>query len=364
MKDVPLLDFYSEIGAEIGEFAGWRSPLWFKSAREEHLSVRKSVGVFDITHMTRIQIYGEDSEKFLQRLVTKNVQKIKPGRMKYCLICNERGGIIDDITVYRRKDGRGFYIVSNALTHDKVLDKMMKMAEEYEDAVVEDLTYKTGLFAVQGPMSAELVSDFTELDVSGMKWFSGAEFEHLGLKVLLTRSGYTGENGYEFLVWSWESEELKRFWEELIGRGATACGLAARDSLRLEAGYPLYGQDMDEDTTPVEARLDFAVDLSKEDFLGKTALERVWDKPRKILVGLQLTESGVPRRGYKIIDSEGEYVGEVTSGGLSYTLKRGIALGYVKPEIASTGEELKILIHGKPRRAEIKLTPFVPHRMK
>lgn len=356
-RETPLLNHYMGLGAEIGEFAGWRSPLWFTSAREEHLAVRSGTGVFDITHMTRIALKGPRAEETLQKNLTIKIEKVKPGRMKYCLMCNERGGIVDDLTVFRFQENGSFVIVSNALTHDKVIERLGEEAE--------DLTFKTALFAVQGPGSLQLVERLTGLRVEGMKWFSGREIELMGLRILLTRSGYTGENGYEFLVWSWDEGRLKRLWDKIVELGATPCGLAARDSLRLEAAYPLYGEDMDEETTPIEARLIHAVDLSKPWFIGKEAVEKVArEKPKRLLVGLRMVERGVPRREYRVLGEGGEVLGEVTSGGFSFTLGIGIALGYVRPDYAVEGEQVKVDIRGKPRKAEVTLAPFVPHRMK
>lgn len=364
MRKIPLLDYYRELGAEIGEFAGWFSPLWFTSNREEHLKVRSKVGLFDITHMTRIKIAGADSEKFLQRLLTKRVEKIKPGRMKYCLICRDDGGIMDDVTVFRHPGGnREFIMVANAITHDKII-RWLESNSENIDIEIENLTFKTSLFAIQGPESGLLTSKLIGVDVSGMKWFSGFEIKLNGLKTILTRSGYTGENGYELMIWSWDEDPLKKIWGKIIDLGATPCGLATRDSLRMEAGYPLYGQDMDEEVTPVEARLMHAVDLSKPDFIGKRAIEeRMKLGAEKLLVGILMKERGVPRKGYRIFHG-GEAVGELTSGTLSYSLGVGVGLGYLKSSLAKEGEEVLIEIHGRKRRAEVKLTPFIPWKIK
>ncbi len=364
MREIPLLDYYREMGAEIGEFAGWISPLWFTSNREEHLKVRSDVGLFDITHMTRIRITGGDSEKLLQKILTKRVEKIKPGRMKYCLICRDDGGIMDDVTVFRHpREVKEFIMVSNAITHDKIIEWLESNSENM-DVRIEDLTFKTSFFAVQGPRSSQLISKLVEVDVSGMKWFSGFELKLNGLKAILTRSGYTGENGYELMIWSWNEAILRKIWERMVGFGATPCGLATRDSLRIEAGYPLYGQDMDESVTPVEARLMHAVDLSKPDFIGREAIEeRMEHGAERLLVGVLMRERGIPRRGYRMFHGD-EVVGELTSGILSYSLEVGVGLGYIKSRLAREGEEIIVEIHGKRRLSEVKLTPFIPWRIK
>ncbi|RLG08889.1 MAG: glycine cleavage system aminomethyltransferase GcvT [Thaumarchaeota archaeon] len=364
MRKIPLLDYHREMGAEIGEFAGWSSPLWFTSNRDEHLKVRSEVGLFDITHMTRIRIAGSDSERLLQMILTKKVEKIKPGRMKYCLICRDDGGIMDDVTVFRHsKEEKEFIMVSNAITHDKIIHWLESNSKNM-DVEIEDLTFKTSLFAIQGPKSSQLTSKLVKVDVSGMKWFSGFELKLNGLKTILTRSGYTGENGYELMIWSWDENSLKKIWEEIVDLGAVPCGLATRDSLRIEAGYPLYGQDMSEEVTPVEARLMHAVDLSKPNFIGREAIEeRMRLGVEKLLVGVLLKERGVPRRGYRIFHGE-EVVGELTSGTLSYSLGVGVGLGYIKSSLAKEGEEILIEIHGRKRMSEVKLTPFVPWKIK
>lgn len=366
MKNTPLLSYYYSLGSEIGEFAGWRSPLWFTSNREEHISVRSGAGLFDITHMTRIAVKGRDAESLLQHILTIDVGKLKPGKMKYGLMCNDRGGIIDDLTVFKHPDRENFYIiVSNAITHDRVL-KILEDNSEKLDVSIVDLTFETTLFALQGPKSMEIASKFTGRDLSGLKWFTGFEMIIYGIPVLVTRSGYTGENGYEFMIWTWDVDKLKKLWNMIIALGAAPCGLAARDTLRLEAGYPLYGQDIDEGVNPVESRLIFAVDLSKKSFIGKEAIERALtlEKPKRVLIGFKILERSIPRRGYRIISRDDRIVGETTSGGFSFILGIGIGLGYVKPEYANEGERLKLEVKDKHREIEITLKPIIPHSMK
>ena len=366
MKEIPLLPFYSSINAEIGEFAGWRSPLWFTSTREEHLAVRSGAGLFDITHMTRIAVNGRDAQTLLQHVLTIDIQRLKLGKMKYCLICNENGGIIDDLTVFRHPDKQDYFIiVSNAITHDKVLEELEKRSEKL-DVEIQDLTFNTSLYALQGPRSLELASKFTGRDLSILKWFTGFETIIDDVPVLITRSGYTGENGYEFMFWTWDIEKLRKVWSRIIALGAAPCGLASRDSLRLEAGYPLYGIDMDEETNPIEARLDFAIDLSKEYFIGKEAIMKILESKqvRRFLVNLKSIEKAIPRRGYEILDRNNHKVGNVTSGGFSFIFGIGIGLGYVKPEYANEGEKLKIKYREKHREIEVTLKPVVPHKIK
>lgn len=366
LKNLPLLSYYSSLGAEIGEFAGWRSPLWFTSNREEHLSTRFGAGLFDITHMTRIAVMGRDAVRQLQHVLTIDVERLKPGKMKYCLMCNERGGIIDDLTVFKHPNKQDYFIiVSNAITHDRVLEKLLDHSRELDVEIV-DLTFETTLFALQGPRSLELASKLTGRDLSIMKWFTGFETTINDIPVLITRSGYTGENGYEFMFWTWDMEELKKIWDKIVALGAAPCGLAARDSLRLEAGYPLYGYDMDEETNPIEARLEFAIDFSKEYFIGKEAIIGIkeCEELRRFLVSFKCIEKVIPRRGYEVLDEDGQLIGNVTSGGFSFILGIGIGLGYVKPRYAVEGERLKIKYKEGLREIEVTLKPIIPHRMK
>lgn len=366
MKKIPLLEYYSGMGAEIGEFAGWLTPLWFTSNREEHLAVRSGSGVFDLTHMTRISVRGREAERLLQNILTTDVESLRPGKMRYALMCNEAGGIMDDLTVLRHPDDKeSFIMVCNAVTHEKVLRHLEHHSVDV-DVEICDLTAETALYAVQGPRSTDLMSRLTGLELGGMKWFTGVRLVLRGVEALLTRSGYTGENGYELMLRTWEPERLKEIWNDIVKLGALPCGLAARDSLRLEAGYPLYGQDMDENVNPVEARLDFAVDLTKRHFIGKKAIEDALSRgpPKRLLVNFKVAERGIPRRGYAIVDSGGRVIGETTSGGFSFTLGIGIGMGYVEPASAKEGEKAWLDVKGKRKEIEITLKPIVPHRMK
>jgi len=360
MKKPILLETHIEIGAEIGEFAGWRSPLWFSSVREEHEAVRNDAGVFDISHMTRIEIKGRDSTKLLEKLLTRDVAKTKISKMKYCLMLNENGGIIDDLTFYRRSEDE-YILVNNAITRERVVEWISQKAENMQ-VEINDYTEESILLALQGPNSPKYLERIFNVDTSGLKWFSGFEKEIMGCKALITRSGYTGEDGFELNITGGDEERYRRIWEEMLAAGVKPCGLAARDMLRLECAYPLYGQDMDENTTPYEARLEWAVTLEK-DFIGRERLEQLRNQqPSRLLVGLEMLEKAIPRRGYKIYKQE-EEIGEITSGGMSYQLEKGIALAKIKTNHAKEENQAEVAIHGKPRRAKITLKPFIQYRI-
>ena len=362
MNETPLLKLHKENGAEIGEFAGWRSPLWFTTVREEHNAVRSRAGIFDISHMTRIRVTGRDSTALLEKLLTRDVARTKLGRMKYCLMLNDRGGIIDDLTFYRRGEN-DYIIVSNAITRRRVLDWITENSENHS-VEVNDYTERSILLAVQGPEAWRYLEKAMNISLENVKWFSGLEAEFMGCRTLVTRSGYTGEDGFELNILEGDVEHFEKIWTELIASGLTPCGLACRDVLRLEAGYPLYGQDMDENTTPFEARLEFAVKLEKEHFIGRESLEKLKnEKPRNLLVGLEMMERGIPRNGYKIYSTEGISIGRVTSGGFSYSVGKGIALARIKTEEAEENNIVEVEIHGKRRKTIVRTRPFVEHRI-
>ena len=356
MKSTPILRLHEELGAEIGGFAGWRSPLWFTSVKEEHRAVRTAAGIFDISHMTRIMVRGVGARALLKKTLTYDVDSLKEGRMKYCLMLNSDAGIIDDLTVFR-VSGESYLIISNAVTRERVLQWL---AGHGGDVSLEDLTESSALFAVQGPDSPSHLSRWLGEDLAGLKWFSGRVSRLGDCPVIITRSGYTGGDGYEISLLCGGVETFSKVFTEFLAMGVRPCGLACRDILRLEAGFPLYGQDMDEGVTPVEARLTWAVRLENEHFIGRDAyLARLDSGPRELLVGLEMDGPGIPRPGYKILNMDGAEIGRVTSGGISYSLEKGIALGYVSPQYAVEGLTVEVDLRGRRRRARVRLEPFI-----
>jgi len=359
LNETPLLPAHRERGAQIGEFAGWRSPISFTTVRHEHAAVRSKAGIFDISHMTRVLVEGEGCQDFLQKVFTANVYKIKQGRMKYGLLLNQEAGIIDDATLYRMEE-QSFLLVSNAATRSRVLDWLLQ--HRAAGVRVTDITAKTALLAIQGREAHTHLANLLGMSLQDMKWFSGRPLELGGRPALLTRSGYTGEDGFELFLLDGDAEYFKTVWDQLSSV-VTPCGLAARDMLRLECGYPLYGQDIDESMSAVEARLTWAVDMGK-DFIGKDALARRLERtPDKVLLGLRMEEAGIPRPHYKVFDSHGRDVGLITSGGISYSLNRGVALLHIDPALADEGVEVLVDIRGAKRRGSITLKPFVEFRM-
>ncbi|MCS7110270.1 MAG: glycine cleavage system aminomethyltransferase GcvT [Candidatus Caldarchaeum sp.] len=350
---MPLLSLHEKTAAELGEFAGWRTVITFTSVREEHYAVRNKAAVFDISHMTRTKITGPGATALLQSLLTVDVEKLKPNRMKYGLLLNELGGIIDDVTVFKMGDD-SFVVVSNAVTREKVLSWMKAHAPE--DVSVEDLTDFSAFFAVQGPEAFVHVSDLVG-DVSGFKWFEGGLRSFEGCRLLVTRSGYTGGDGFELMVPCGGMDVFEKIWTWFVERGVRPAGLACRDVCRIEAGFPLYGQDFDESNDPYEAGLSWAVKTEKPFFIGKKSLPQR-SRPVKTIAMVEMADSGVPRRGYKIFH-ENEEVGFVSSGCFSPTVGRGIALAHMRPELVTDGREILLDVRGRLRRAVVKTKPWV-----
>ncbi|MEM0384420.1 MAG: glycine cleavage system aminomethyltransferase GcvT [Candidatus Caldarchaeum sp.] len=358
MKEIPLLRYYQSNypSAEVGEFAGWRTIIAFTSLREEHKAVRESSGIFDISHMTRTKIAGSSSTTLLQKILTIDVERLKPGRMKYGLMLNEDAGIIDDVTVFKLQED-SYVMVSNAVSRERVLDWVAQHAGP--DVYVEDFTERSAFFAVQGPRASDHVSRVFGRDFSGLKWFAGGVFEFGGCQVLLTRSGYTGGDGYELMIPCGGTVLYSSLWRMFVDGGVKPCGLACRDACRLEAGYLLAHQDFDEAKTPVEAGLMWAVNLEKKDFVGKKKLEeKLRAKPSSTIAILEAMEPGVPRAGYPILDSSGKRVGVVTSGGYIPSVGKGLALGEIPAELHTEGTVLYILARNATKKVVVRKQPL------
>ncbi|MEM3395191.1 MAG: glycine cleavage system aminomethyltransferase GcvT [Nitrososphaerota archaeon] len=356
LREPVLFPIHEKSAKEISEFEGWRTPLFYRSLKDEHYAVRNHVGVFDVSHMKRSLIRGAGAAKYLSEILTVDASRLKIGKMKYCLLLNEKAGIIDDGTVLRTGDDE-YLLTTNAATDLKVHNWIRSFAPSTVN--IEDVTDSTVLLAIQGPRAIELVPKLLNYDVSGLKWFTGTFLKHVGIDIIVTRSGYTGEDGFELLIKSGNYQEAGKIWNNIISLGAVPCGLAARDILRLEASYPLSQVDFDDSTTPVEARLEWAIQLEGHEFVGKKAFEEILrTSPMRFLVGIELEEPGVPRRGMEIFDDT-KKVGYITSGNLSPTLKKGIALGYVTSKVAEKDHVIKVKIKDEYREARIKLGPFI-----
>jgi aminomethyltransferase len=334
------------------EFGGWDMPVQYTSIVEEHQAVRTGVGLFDISHMGRLSFAGTDALALIQEVYTNNAAAMKDGQARYGLICNEHGGIRDDVLVYRWP--YGWAMVVNASNRGKIVDWL---AQHKNGRTVEvmDQTATTCMLAVQGPQALALCRGLTEADAEQLAYYHATPTRYRGKGCVVSRTGYTGEDGIEIMASAAQAVEL---WEELVRRGAKPCGLGARDTLRLEAAMPLYGHELSEDIDPFQAGLGWAIKMDKGDFLGGEALQRRREDtslPRR--VGLELAGRRAAREGAAVL-SEGRIIGRVTSGTVTPTLNKAIAMAYVDPAFTATGTVCTVDIRGKPEEARVVPLPF------
>ena len=358
LRTPPLGADHAAAGAKLTEFGGWEMPVEFDSIRTEHRAVREAVGKFDVSHMSQIAVSGPDGESLTNRLTTNDVGELGPGDAQYSAITDEDGVMLDDTVVYRLPEGNGddpeYLFVPNAGHDAEMTDRWVTHAERWGlEATVENATEAYGMFAVQGPESIELLGELCDSpeDVSR---FTVARREIAGVECLLARTGYTGEDGVELLF---DADDSAAVWSALA---CQPCGLGARDTLRLEAGLLLAGQDFDPDAnprSPYEAGIGFVVDLETR-FVGRDALAAVSSAgPDERLVGFRLSDRGIARHGYPIV-VDGDPVGTVTSGTMSPTLGDAIGLGYVPEAHADPGTELGIVVRNDTKRATVEGLPF------
>ena len=339
------------------DFAGWSMPVQYSSIAEEHNAVRHDAGLFDIAHMGRLYFQGPGAGLFLDALVTSDVAGLELGQIRYGLITNQEGGILDDVLTYRFPDG--FLLVVNASNRMKILDWIHTVQAGHEFELRDD-TQTSAMLALQGPKSVEILDALTlpELDLHGLEYYTGLETELLGVTAIISRTGYTGEDGFEVIIAAEKGGEL---WEALMEKGKPyglkPAGLGCRDTLRLEAGMPLYGHELSEEIDPFSAGLAFAVKLDKEHLIGREALKDLKESFTKKRIGLELEGRRIAREGTKIFH-EGEEVGEVTSGTFSPTLEKPIAMGYVNKELAKAGTTFEVEIRGQRFPAYAVKLPF------
>jgi aminomethyltransferase len=361
-KKTHLYRFHAQNG-KIVSFAGFEMPIWYKDITPEHMAVRNNVGIFDVTHMGRVAIAGTDAEAFLNYVTTNDVSKLEPLSAHYSTMCNENGGIKDDFVVSRQEEDR-FFMVYNAANRLKNYQWLKKQAARF-NVKVEDVSDNIAMFAVQGPKAQEILQKIATEDLSKIKRFKCGWTKLAGLKSFISRTGYTGEDGFEVFIWDTaisSPEKAVEAWNAILEAGKEfciePCGLGARDTLRLEAGLCLYGNDIDENITPLEARISFVVKFQKGDFIGKEALlKQKAQGVKKKRIGLKMLEKGIPRPKHEVL-KDGQKIGYVTSGTFSPLLKNGIAMAYVQPEHAVAGEVVKIKIRSKQAKTEIVKFPF------
>ena len=340
--------------ARMVPFAGWEMPVQYTGILAEASAVRKNGGIFDVSHMGRAYVSGAQATELLEWIQTGNIGNLRMGRARYSLVCDESGGILDDTVTYRLAEDR-YLLICNASNRDTVLGWIDRWREDkFPQTTVEDVTTGTAMIALQGPAAAALADRICPQTPSSLRFFASMEGQLLGKKAFIGRTGYTGEDGFELVV---DASDGPSTWDALVTGGMTPCGLGARDVLRLEAGLPLHGNDIDPTTSPLEAGLDRFVRLRKEfagaDFLRRQKEEGVSRK----LVGLFAEGRSIPRHDYDIKAGE-QVVGKITSGGFSPTLDRNIAMGYVQPRWSDTGQNLQIDIRGRLTKATVTTLPF------
>ena len=358
MQQTPLTDWHREHHGRLVDFAGWEMPVQYTTIVQEHHAVRKQAGLFDISHMGRLYFNGEGAARFLDYVTTIPVSVMQPGKIRYALATNQQGGIQDDILVYRQEDG--FLVVVNASNREKIVSSWSKIAEQFDDISLNDKTDSTGMIALQGPEAFSILEGLECEGLSELSYYRFIETTLLGVNVTISRTGYTGEDGFEIIA---ENEQILPLWEKILqagqGRGAVVCGLGCRDTLRLEAGMPLYGHELSETIDPLTAGLNFAVSLKKENFLGRDVLLQISEQsPKNCRVGLELEGRRIAREETPILDESEKQIGKVTSGTFSPTLEKSIAMGYVPVELSAIGTKLLISFRGKTVTASVVELPF------
>ncbi len=356
--DTPLVDRHLALGARIIDFAGWRMPVQYSSILDEHRAVRERAGLFDLSHMGELWVGGADAAAALDAAVVSAPSRLAVGRAQYSMIVAPDGGVIDDLIVYRLAEDQ-FLVVANASNATVVSDAL---AERFDGtrAVLDDHSLATGLVAIQGPRSVEALRPLTDVDLEGLRYYAMADGEVAGIRAQVARTGYTGEDGFEVFV---DTERTAELWDALLeavrGVDGVPVGLGARDTLRLEAGMPLYGNELDRSTTPFDAGLGRVVKLDKPgDFVGRAALEKTAaEGPKKRLVGLVMEGRGIARHGYPVHAGE-RRTGTVTSGTQSPTLGQAIAMAYVTPPDGEPGQILDVEIRDARVPARVVPLPF------
>lgn len=355
-------DIHKALGAKIIPFGGFDMPVnYSKGILHEHFAVRRGVGIFDVSHMGEVEIHGKNALDFVQKLTVNDASKLDVGKAQYSAMCYTEGGIVDDLLVYRREDH--FFLVINASNIAKDVAWMQEVAKNMSDVEIRNLSAEYNLLAVQGPKSLETLQKLTTTALEPIVYYTFQEGTLSGVPMIISRTGYTGELGFE-LYFRGDEDVAAKVWNSIMEAGAEfgiePCGLGARDTLRLEKGFALYGNDIDQSTNPLEAGLGWITKLAKDDFTGKSSITSVKEQGvKRKLVGFKLQqEKVIPRQGYTL-HADGKQIGTVTSGGISPMLNIGIGMGYVEASHSAVGGVIHLSVRGKEFPAEIVKTPFV-----
>ncbi|WP_406944380.1 glycine cleavage system aminomethyltransferase GcvT [Halobacillus sp. SY10] len=360
LKRTPLYSEYKKLGAKTIDFGGWDLPVQFSSIKEEHQATRTAAGLFDVSHMAEVMVEGPDSLPFLQKMLTNDVSKLEPGKAQYTIMCYEDGGTVDDLIVYHLDQDK-YLLVVNAANRQKDYEWLKEHQEG--DVTVKDVSDEYVQLAVQGPKAEEALQTITETDLSAIKFFrfeQGVVLKGVDGEALVSRTGYTGEDGFEIYL---HADSGAQLWRAILEAGEPfglkPVGLGARDTLRFEANLALYGQELSKEITPIEAGLNFAVKVKKEaDFIGKEVLKRQKEEgPGRKLVGIEMIDKGIPRTHYDVLDGE-EVIGFVTTGTQSPTLGKNVGLALINREYTAEGTEVTVQVRKRKLKAKVVKTPF------
>lgn len=362
LNQTPLYQMHKKYQGKMIDFNGWELPVQYEGIIKEHHMVREKAGLFDVSHMGKIAVMGVQAQDFLQYLLSNDINNVSVNQVQYSLMCYPDGGVVDDLIIYKYSDDH-FLLVINAANIDK--DYAWIKQNAFAKIEIQDISRQYAQLAVQGPAAEKILQRLTQFDLDKIRffWFN-PEIEIAGIDCLLSRTGYTGEDGFEIYL---ESQQAPYLWEEILKTGGpNICpvGLGARDTLRFEAKLPLYGQEITKDITPLEAGLKNFVKLDKRDFIGKKALQEQYEKADyRMLVEFIMQGRGIPRTHYRI-EKAGIKIGQVTSGGYSPTLKKNMGLAIIDREYAQTGEEIDIIIHNRSVKASIGENIFYKKKTK
>lgn len=360
-KKTPFYAIHKQAGAKLVDFAGFQMPVQYEGIKTEHAAVREAVGMFDVSHMGEFFVSGPNALELIQKVTVNDASKLSPGKAQYSCMCYEDGGIVDDLIVYQTGEEE-YMLVVNASNIEKDFDWISSLNTMGADLV--NVSDKCALLAVQGPKSIETLQKLTDTDLSSIKFYTFEEGKLNGAEVYFSATGYTGEKGFE-LYFDTDAVDAEKVWNAIMEAGKEfgiePCGLGARDTLRLEMGFALYGNDITKDTHPLEARLGWITKFDKGDFIGKEALQQKKEEGlQRQLVGFVVEgERNIPRQGYEIQNEAGDAIGEVTSGTMSITLGKGIGMGYVDKDYKDEGTEIYIAIRKKQAKATVTRPPFI-----
>ncbi len=358
MKLTALNHVHRALGAKMVPFAGYDMPVLYKNLIQEHHAVRNAVGVFDVSHMGEVFITGDNAFDLVQYMTSNDVSALSDGRVQYSCMPNDQGGIVDDLLVYRFAADR-YFLVINASNIDKDLAWMHKQNEKF-GATIENKSDDYSLLAIQGPKAINALQKLTEVNLSDIPYYHFTEGVLAGMHMIISNTGYTGAGGFELYV---KNNEVEALWNAVMEAGAEfniePCGLGARDTLRLEKGFCLYGNDINDETSPIEAGLGWITKFNNPFHMSEHHLEIKNNKPTKKLVGFELIDRGIPRQHYPICTADGTVIGEVTSGTMSPTLNKAIGMGYVSSENSAAGSEIYIEVRGKLLKAQVVKIPFL-----